>query len=141
MATRPSDAHGNQHGTTPTNNGIRAAVKTQLSLVSSFEKWLDTRTEVDGDRNSIIAKIQRRLDTYKHWLLRVDATPTSVTKDTEPWTMDARAESGDEKRVVVRVTGPGSGEAVEITAADREEVEYLLSVCRLPRASNLSSYH
>jgi hypothetical protein len=130
MATDPSDAHGSGYA-------IQASVQTQLPLVSLFGKWLESKTDGDGDRNGIITKVQRRLSTYQQWLLQAAATPTSVTEDTEPWAMDARAQSGDENGVMVRVTGPGSGEAVEITAANEKDAEYLLSVCRLPPASNL----
>ncbi len=136
MATGTSDVHDDEHLTPDSDNAISAAVHTQLLLVSSFDKWLTQKVEVDGERDAIISRVQKHSGSYAQWLLRVEATPGSVTEDDESWAMDFHARSGDDQGHVIVVSGPGSSSPVEIVAKDKKDFEYLTSVCRLRRREN-----
>jgi hypothetical protein len=116
---------------------IAVALENQLSLVSSSEKWLTQRTEVDGELNGIVARVQGRLDSYRQWLLQAQHTPYSVPEDTDPWLMDARLRSGSDDGSVIVVTGPGVGEPIEMTPDDEKQLEYLISVCSDCRNRNM----
>lgn len=83
----------------------------------------------DGDRNGVIARVQSRLDSYKQWLLEANSVPIKFPKDSESWDMRARVRSGNEDRSAIIVTGPGSGEPIEIATKDEQELRYLMSVC------------
>ncbi len=136
MATGANDVHDNEHPTPDSDNAISAAVHTQLSLVSSFDKWLTQKVEVDGDRDGIISRVQKRSGGYAQWLLQVEATPGSVAEDGESWAMDFHAQPGDDQGHVIAVSGPGSSPPVEMVAKDKKDFEYLTSVCRLRRSKN-----
>ncbi|KAK4150852.1 hypothetical protein C8A00DRAFT_45843 [Chaetomidium leptoderma] len=129
-ATRGTDDTQNSMcPTTEGDNVIAAALQTQLALVSSFEQWLAERTEADADepRIDLVSRIQRRLGNYRRWLLEVEQTPSTISEDVGSWAMDARVRSGSDDGSVIAVTGPGSGDPIEITAKDKEEPEYLMS--------------
>jgi hypothetical protein len=132
MAPNDDKIRNDMPSATDGDGAIAAAVQTQVSLVASFERWLAQRIEVDGDRNDIIAKIRSRLDSYRRWLLAAERTPDDPSEDVEPWAMDARVQAGDDDESVIVITGPGSGEPVEIPTKDKLECGYLMGVCRLP---------
>jgi hypothetical protein len=110
------------------DDAIAPALQNQQSLISAFEKWLTQRTEADGELNGVIAKVQRRLDNYKQWLLQAQQTPHDVSEDIDPWLMDARVRSGPGDGSVIVVTGPGAGEPIEITPKDEGELGELMGV-------------
>lgn len=130
MATAATENRNDSSPTANNDDPISAAVESQLSLVSSFHRWLARRGEVDGDRNGIISRIQNRLDDYRQWLTRHQhqATAGDITEDNEPWAMDVRSRRDD--GLLIAVTGPGSDRPIEIVARDDEDAEYLTSVCR-----------
>lgn len=105
------------------------AIRTQTSLATSFHQWLAQKMDDDGDRNGVIARVQSRLDSYKQWLLEANSVPIKFPKDSESWDMRARVRSGNEDRSAIIVTGPGSGEPIEIATKDEQELRYLMSVC------------
>jgi hypothetical protein len=127
------DANDTQDRNTPTtasDDAIAAAVQTQLSLVASFERWLARKTDAGREPNGILLRAQRRLDTYRRWLLEAEQTPDTLSEDIDPWDMDARVQSGSDDGSVITVTGPGLGEPIEIAAKDEKELRHLMSVCR-----------
>ena len=126
MATDANETRNHNPSAADNDDTISAALKTQLSIVTSFERWLARRAEVDGDRDGIVSKVQKRLVNYRQWLIRQEAG--DITEDDEPWAMGAR--SGDDDPSAIAVTGPGSGASVEIVAKDDKDMEYLMSVCR-----------
>jgi hypothetical protein len=128
MATGATETGRGKLPTVDNDDTISAAVTTQLSLVSSCERWLARRVEVDGDRNGIVSRIQKRLDNYKQWLIRHRTTAGDISEDDEPWAMDARLGSDDGS--VITVTGPSSDGPIKIVAKDDEDKEDLMSVCR-----------
>jgi hypothetical protein len=109
------------------DDAIEIAIRTQTSLATSFQQWLAQKRNDDGDRNDVIARVQLRLDSYKQWLLEANTVPITVLKDVEPWDMSARVQPGDEDGSVIIVTGPGSGEPIEIATKDEGELRYLMS--------------
>ncbi|AEO56644.1 hypothetical protein MYCTH_2138386 [Thermothelomyces thermophilus ATCC 42464] len=114
---------------TPTDgdDAIASAVKRQLTLVSSFQGWLARNIGADGDRNDIIARVQKRLDSYRQWLDAGHALERP-SEDSEPWTMSVQVTSGsDDSEHVIVVTGPGSGDPIRIIAKDDSELKYLIS--------------
>ncbi|KAK4041301.1 hypothetical protein C8A01DRAFT_45546 [Parachaetomium inaequale] len=127
MAPNGNGIRDDMPSTTDGDGAIAAAVQNQLSLVSSFERWLVQKSEVDGDRNDIITRIRSRLDSYKRWLLAAEQTASDPSEDVEPWAMDARAQSGNDDESVIVVTGPGSGEPIRIPTKDKQEFGYLMS--------------
>lgn len=114
---------------TADNNAIVAAVETQLSLVSSFDRWLSERTEIGGPCRGVVDRVRKRVDDYRAWLLMVQTTPGSIVEDPDPWAMEARVQPGDDGSLVV-VTGPGAVGPIEVTAKDKKELGDLMSVCR-----------
>ncbi|KAK4096921.1 PH domain-like protein [Parathielavia hyrcaniae] len=117
----------NTNYSTASDNVIIPALGHQLSLVSSFEKWLAQRKETEAEHNSIIDKVQGRLDSYKRWLLAAQQTPQSMSEDTHLWAMDACVRRGSDGGSLVVVTGPSEGEPTEIRPKDEKELEHLIS--------------
>ncbi len=137
MAPDAVDVPDNEHPIPDNGNAVSTAVHAQLSLVSAFEKWLTQKLGADGERDGIISRVQKRSGSYAHWLLQVEATPTSVTEDEESWAMDFHAQPGGDQVHVIVVSGPGSSAPVQIVARDKKDLEYLTSVCRLRRSKNV----
>jgi hypothetical protein len=112
----------------PGDNAIGPALESQLSLVSAFEKWLTQKAEAHGELNTVIARVQGQLDSYKRWLLQAQQTPQDVSEDIDPWLMDARVRSGRGDGSVIVVTGPGADEPIEIAPKDEGELAELMGV-------------
>lgn len=113
---------------------ILAAIQTQQSLVASFDDWLTQRMKADGNGKSVVSRVQRRLGSYKSWLLEIGRSETHVPETTEdpgPWSMGAKVEHVSEGHSVVVVTGPGLDEPIQLALKDRQELENLMSVCQM----------
>ncbi|KAL2162935.1 hypothetical protein VTH06DRAFT_6771 [Thermothelomyces fergusii] len=109
------------------DDGIAAAVKRQLTLIASFQGWLAQNIGADSNRNDIIARVQKRLDSYRQWLEAGHASD-STSEDSEPWTMSAQiAPGGNDAEHVIVVSGPGSGDPIRMLAKDDTELKYLTS--------------
>lgn len=128
MATPVSCSGPHKRRAADTHDAVGAALQTQLSLIASFHRWLVQRIGADGDRDQVISNIQKRLDSYEKWIHSAEDMPDNMSYDVEPWVMDAQADQTD---LVIVVTGPGMGDEVKITAKDRQELEYLMSVHKL----------
>ncbi|KXX78773.1 DNA repair protein SWI5 [Madurella mycetomatis] len=123
MAANVSNLGENRPRRISNHDVVATALQAQLSLVSSYNRWLLQRTEVDGDRNGIISRVQRRLDDYKQWIHKTEAISNFSSGAVEPWLMDARTAG-----LAIVVTGPGLDDQVEIAARDGKELEYLMSI-------------
>ncbi|KAH6641275.1 Swi5-domain-containing protein [Chaetomium tenue] len=127
MATDSNDVRIGASSSYDSDDAIGIAIRTQTSLATSFQQWLTPKKHDDGDRHEVIARVQSRLDSYKQWLQEVNTVPINVLGDVEPWDMSARVQPGDEDGSVILVTGPGSGEPIEIAAKNERELRYLMS--------------
>ncbi|KAH6850492.1 hypothetical protein B0I37DRAFT_404309 [Chaetomium sp. MPI-CAGE-AT-0009] len=127
MATDNSGIGNGMPPREDSGDAIAIAIQTQTSLATSFHQWLAQKMDDDGDRNGIIVRVQSRLDSYKRWLLEANCTPINVPEDIEPWGMSARVRSGNEDGSAIIVTGPGSGEPIDIATKDKRELGYLMS--------------
>jgi len=127
MATDSNDVRTGILSMYDSDDATTAAIRTQTSLATSFHQWLAQKTDDDGDRNGVIARVQSRLDSYKQWLSQANTVPIKVPEDAESWVMQARVQSGNEDGSVIIVTGPGSGEPIDIATKDERELRYLMS--------------
>lgn len=130
MTRDANDTQDHNAPTTARDDAIAAAVRTQLSLVASFDRWLARKAGADGAPDDVISRVQRRVDSYRRWLLEAEQTLGALPEDGDSWKMDARVQSGSDDGSVVIVTGPGLGEPVEMPAKDEKELRHLMSVCR-----------
>ncbi|KAK4119159.1 PH domain-like protein [Parathielavia appendiculata] len=126
MATG-GDATRDANHSTASDNVVGPALENQISLVSSFEKWLAQRTEANAKHNSIIAKVQERLNSYKRWLLEAQKAQENVSENTDLWAMNARVRRESDGAPVIVVTGPGADEPIEVAPKDEKELEYLIN--------------
>lgn len=128
MATNSNDVRISASSIYDSDDATGVAIRTQTSLATSFQQWLAQKKDDDGDRNGVLARVQSRLDTYKQWLLEADSVPINDLRNIEPWGMGARVQPGNEDGSVIIVTGPGSGEPIEVATKDERELRYLMSV-------------
>lgn len=110
-----------------------ALIKTQISLSSSFERWLAQKIESDADRSGVIAKVLCRVDSYKKWLEAAEKSPHQELEAPDSWVMEANRRMRDGSSPVITITGPGSGETLEIITKDDIEADNLMGVCRTQR--------
>ncbi|KAL2268944.1 hypothetical protein VTJ83DRAFT_3790 [Remersonia thermophila] len=111
----------------PSSNVLESAIRTQMSLVSSFDSWLASNATAapPGPLRDVIAKVQRRLDRYKRWLAAAVAAAASKTPrnlseeevDGQSWDMEARTQADDGS---ILVTVPGSDRPIRITAKEND---------------------
>jgi hypothetical protein len=129
MATDSNDIRNGTPSMYDSEDATAVAIRTQTSLATSFHQWLAQKKDDDGDRTGVIARVQSRLEGYKQWLLEANSVPNKVPPNAESWAMQARVQSGNENGSAIIVTGPGSGEPIEIATKDERELGYLMSVC------------
>ncbi|KAK4139795.1 uncharacterized protein C8A04DRAFT_40431 [Dichotomopilus funicola] len=106
---------------------IPALIQTQISLSSSFEQWLARKTQSDGDHGGVIGKILSRLGSYKKWLEAAEKSPHQELEAPDSWVMGANLRVRDDSSSVIAITGPGSGETLEIIPKDNVEAKNLMS--------------
>ena len=138
MATSPLSTRGKKTTTFNDHDVIIAAVQTQLSHISSFDRWLLQQIEAEEDRNGIVSKVKGRLDRYKRWILQTEQASYRVSDDVEPWSMNARIPPGSGRGVEIVVSGPGSDGQLDITAKNVEDAEYMMGVCKFHAGSVLT---
>ncbi|KAK0727549.1 hypothetical protein B0T26DRAFT_738222 [Lasiosphaeria miniovina] len=58
---------------------LSSAVQTQLSLIASFDRWLDHHLEAGRDYGNMPTWVKRRLSAYKKDLVEAERAPSSMT--------------------------------------------------------------
>ncbi|KAL2263515.1 hypothetical protein VTK26DRAFT_6416 [Humicola hyalothermophila] len=127
MARPTNHAQVDHHPTTDPQDAIADALQTQLSHITSFDRWLHQRIEANEDHNGIVSRVRQRLGRYKDWVLEVQQTSSYVASDAESWAVITRVSPGSGGGRTISVSGPGSEGSVDILAKDEEEAQYILS--------------
>ena len=129
MAKSSDDAQNDQHPTTNAQDVIATTVQTQISHISSFDRWLLRLIEDDENHSDVVSRVRRRLIRYKAWILGIERASEDFFHDIESWRMSARVRPSSSGGRTITVTGPGSEDPIDISAKDEGEVEHILSVC------------
>lgn len=129
MAKSSDDVQDDQHSTAKAQDVIATTVQTQLSHISSFDRWLLQWIEDDENHSDVASRVRRRLNRYKEWILGIERASEDFFHDIESWRMSARVRPSSSGGKTITVTGPGSEDPIHISAKDEAEVEHILGVC------------
>ncbi|KAK4185457.1 hypothetical protein QBC35DRAFT_534168 [Podospora australis] len=107
---------------------LRESLATQISLCDLFANWLDEHIEAGRDHGGIASKVKHQVESFVADLRScLQETRDSTCLELE-WVMKLEVESDEANPLEIVVTGPDKlNDAVDITAKDQTEADWLLS--------------
>ncbi|KAK3370453.1 hypothetical protein B0H63DRAFT_402852 [Podospora didyma] len=116
----------NHEPTTTASIALVDAVQTQLSLIASFDEWLNKHINAERNYGNIASTVQERVAKYKESIIQAEKTRKSTMLDQpEPWAIKTRTRACDDGSIKITVTGPGRDESAEINAVDEKQADYI----------------